>query len=301
MNKTLRKKFYKYRAISIILIVSIMIFSKNVFAAKGNPDNVTTTGQNLIYDDPAYIEKHNANLSKLEISGYSLTPEFNKNTTTYYITIPKEVTSLDVVCETETTKAKYVISGNTKLSATKENRITIKVTAQAKNTKTYTIVVSREAAKNLQLSSLSIADVKLSPEFSSDIYNYETEITTSEFKKLDISAITNSQNAEIEVIGNEPESFKYGDNIILIILKDSKEVTTYQIKVTFIEQTFTTITTDTTSGAIKGILGVASKVKDFLSHEDNQLAVLIGIAVLLFLLVIVFAIKISKNKKKREN
>ena len=90
-----------------------------------------------------------------------------------------------------------------------ENRITIKVTAQAKNTKTYTIVVSREAAKNLQLSSLSIADVKLSPEFSSDIYNYETEITTSEFKKLDISAITNSQNAEIEVIGNEPESFKY--------------------------------------------------------------------------------------------
>ena len=103
------------------------------------------------------------------------------------------------------------------------------------------------------------------------------------------------------MIGNEPESFKYGDNIILIILKDSKEVTTYQIKVTFIEQTFTTITTDTTSGAIKGILGVASKVKDFLSHEDNQLAVLIGIAVLLFLLVIVFAIKISKNKKKREN
>ena len=299
MNKSFRKKYFKYRAISIILIVSIMIFSKNVFAAKGNPDNVTTTGQNLIYDDPAYIEKHNANLSKLEISGYKLTPEFNKNTTMYYITIPKEVTSLDVVCETEAAKAKYVVSGNTKLSTTKENRITIKVTAQAKNTKTYTVVVSREAAKNLQLSSLSVTDVSLSPEFSPDIYNYEAEITTSEFKKLDISALTNSSSAEIEVIGNDPESFKYGDNIILIILKDSKEVTTYQIKINYIEQTFTTITTETTSGAIKWIMNVVDKIKEFLSHEDNQLAVLIGIAVLLFLLVIVFAIKISKNKKKR--
>lgn len=299
MNKTLRKKYYKYRAISIILIVSIMIFSKNVFAAKGNPNNVTMTGENLIYDDPVYIEKHNANLSKLEITGYKLTPDFNKNTTTYYITIPKEVKTLDVVCETDTEKAKYVVSGNTNLSTTKESRITVKVTAQAKNTKTYTIVVSREAAKDLQLSSLSITDVNLTPEFSPDIYNYETEITASEFKKLDISALTNSQNAEIEVIGNDPDTFKYGDNIILIILKDSKETTTYQIKVNFIEQTFTTITTETTSNAIKWIINVFDKVKEFLSHENNQLAVLIGIAVLLFLLVIVFAIKISKNKKKR--
>jgi len=299
MNKSFKRKYIKYRAISVILIVSIMIFSKSVFAAKGNPDDVTTTGQNLIYDDPAYIEKHNANLSKLEVSGYKLTPEFNKNTTMYYITIPKDVTSLDVACETETSKAKYVVSGNTKLSTTKENRITIKVTAQAKNTKTYTIVVSREASKNLQLNSLSVTNVNLSPEFSPDIYNYEAEVTTSEFKKLDISALTNSSTAEIEVIGNDPESFKYGDNIILVILKDSKEVTTYQIKINFIEQTFTTITTETTSGAVKWIMNAVDKIKEFLSHENNQLAVLIGIAVLLFLLIIVFAIKISKNKKKR--
>ena len=299
MDKNRSKKYFIYRAISIILIVSVMIFNKNVFAAKGNPNNVTTTGENLIYNDPAYIEKHNANLSKLEVSGYQLSPSFNKNTTTYYVSIPKTVTSLDIICEAEAQNAKYVVSGNTKLSTSKENKITIKVTAQAKNTKTYSIIVSRDATKTLQLSELSIENATLSPEFSSNTYNYETEITTNKLEKLNITAITNSSTAQIEIVGNDPENFKYGDNIISIILKGSSEVTTYQIKVNFIEQTFTTITTDTTSGAIKWVMNVVNNAKEFLSYENNQLAVLIGIAVLLFLLVIVFSIKISKNKKKR--
>ena len=299
MDKNMSKKYFIYRAISIILIVSVMIFNKNVFAAKGNPNNVTTTGENLIYNDPAYIEKHNANLSKLEISGYQLSPSFNKNTTTYYVSIPKTVTSLDIICEAEAPNAKYVVSGNTKLSTSKENKITIKVTAQAKNTKIYSIIVSRDATKTLQLSELSIENATLSPEFSSNTYNYETEITTNKLEKLNITAITNSSTAQIEIVGNDPENFKYGDNIISIILKGSSEVTTYQIKVNFIEQTFTTITTDTTSGAIKWVMNVVNNVKEFLSYENNQLAVLIGIAVLLFLLVIAFSIKISKNKKKR--
>ena len=299
MDKNMSKKYFIYRAISIILIVSVMIFNKNVFAAKGNPNNVTTTGENLIYNDPAYIEKHNANLSKLEVSGYQLSPSFNKNTTTYYVSIPKTVTSLDIICEAEAPNAKYVVSGNTKLSTSKENRITIKVTAQAKNTKTYSIIVSRDATKTLQLSELSIENATLSPEFSSNTYNYETEITTNKLEKLNITAITNSSTAQIEIVGNDPENFKYGDNIISIILKGSSEVTTYQIKVNFIEQTFTTITTDTTSGAIKWVMNVVNNAKEFLSYENNQLAVLIGIAVLLLLLVIVFSIKISKNKKKR--
>ena len=111
--------------------------------------------------------------------------------------------------------------------------------------------------------------------------------------------MTNSSSAEIEVVGNDPESFKYGDNIILVILRDSKEVTTYQLKVNFIEQTFTTITTETTSEAVKWLMNLGEKIREFMSYEDNQLAVLIGVAVLLFILVIVFAIKISKNKKKR--
>ena len=254
----------------------------------------------MIYNDPAYIEKHNANLSKLEVSGYQLSPSFNKNTTTYYVSIPKTVTSLDIICEAEAPNAKYVVSGNTKLSTSKENKITIKVTAQAKNTKTYSIIVSRDATKTLQLSELSIENATLSPEFSSNTYNYETEITTNKkLEKLNITAITNSSTAQIEIVGNDPENFKYGDNIISIILKGSSEVTTYQIKVNFIEQTFTTITTDTTSGAIKWVMNVVNNVKEFLSYENNQLAVLIGIAVLLFLLVIAFSIKISKNKKKR--
>ena len=299
MDKNMSKKYFIYRAISIILIVSVMIFNKNVFAAKGNPNNVTTTGENLIYNDPAYIEKHNANLSKLEVSGYQLSPSFNKNTTTYYVSIPKTVTSLDIICEAEAPNAKYVVSGNTKLSTSKENKITIKVTAQAKNTKIYSIIVSRDATKTLQLSELSIENATLSPEFSSNTYNYETEITTNKLEKLNITAITNSSTAQIEIVGNDPENFKYGDNIISIILKGSSEVTTYQIKVNFIEQTFTTITTDTTSGAIKWVMNVVNNVKEFLSYENNQLAVLIGIAVLLLLLVIVFSIKISKNKKKR--
>ena len=91
---------------------------------------------------------------------------------------------------------------------------------------------------------------------------------------------------------------KYGDNYITIVVKGSSETTTYQIKVSIIEQTFTTITEDTRNSIQKWFGSVYDKIKEFLTDENNKLSVLIGIAVLLFLLVIIFASKVIKRKKR---
>jgi hypothetical protein len=297
MNKN---KIFKLFTTIIISLLFVLTINNNVWAAKKSSSStpqVSTTGENLIYNDPVYIAKHNNNLGKLEIAGYELNPMFNKNTTTYYIQIDDDVESLDISCETEEEGATYTISGNAKLNKKTENKITIKVKSKVKTTKTYTINTSRKSKKNLKLSSLSIEGCELSPTFDGNKFFYSTEITTDKIQKLNINAETQSSSAEVEIVGNNDE-MKYGDNFITIIVKDSSETTTYQIKVSIIEQTFTTITEDTRNSIQKWFGKVYDKIKEFLSDENNKLSVLIGIAVLLFLLVIIFARKVIKRKKR---
>lgn len=300
MNR--KKKLFSIFIITFLFVTIVAnCFNNGSFAAKGNPNDVTTTGENLIYDDPKYIAERNNNLSKLEVVGYELNPTFNKNTTTYYLTIPNNITKLDVNCETEESTSTYKIVGNSKLSTSKESTITITVTSAKKTTKTYKIIVSREGDRKLKLSKLSIKDVTLSPEFDSDTFNYTAEVTTSELSKLDITAEANSGSAEIEIVGNEADEFQFGDNIISIILKGSNEVTTYQINVKFVKKNFTTITTDTTSGFVKWIINTWDDIKTFFSKQDNQIIVLSIIAIFLFILVIILGIKITGKKKGRKD
>ena len=63
--------------------------------------------------------KANKNLSELEVEGYEIFPEFNKNTINYYVIIPDGVTSLDINAEPEMEGAIVRISGNTKLTKKK--------------------------------------------------------------------------------------------------------------------------------------------------------------------------------------
>ena len=49
--------------------------------------------------------KNNNFLKSLTVTGYELTPEFNKNITTYYLVVPEDVKEVEVLAETEVEEA----------------------------------------------------------------------------------------------------------------------------------------------------------------------------------------------------
>ena len=80
----------------------------------------------------------NNNLSKLEIEGYNLNPEFNKDTLEYNLDLEYGTESINIITTTEDSKASVDGAGEIKLSQG-INSIKIVVTAENGSTKIYTI------------------------------------------------------------------------------------------------------------------------------------------------------------------
>lgn len=87
----------------------------------------------------------NANLKYLRVSSGTLSPSFSANTVSYSVTVPNDVTRLLIYCDTEDSNAKQSVQGSADLKVGQNTR-SVKVTAPAGNTKTYTINITRKAA-----------------------------------------------------------------------------------------------------------------------------------------------------------
>ena len=80
-------------------------------------------------------------LSSLSIDGYNLSPKFDKNTTTYTLSLPNNVNSINVSAKTNDSKAS--VSGTGKIGVKEGiNKIYLTVTAENGNRKTYTLKVT---------------------------------------------------------------------------------------------------------------------------------------------------------------
>ena len=253
------------KIVTIVALIIVLISSFNVVNAQSTSMEIVQKEQlatkDTATDSQEYKDKSNNDLSALSVSGYELSPEFNKNTTSYYVTVPTSVTSLDVLATAEKEKATIKITGNTKMTKT-DNTITITVTSENKLTKKYLIYVTKQDDNGLKLSSLEVEGCELLPAFTANTYYYEAKIAKSaESKKLNITAKSNSSSATVEVIGNNA-NFESGKELISIIVKLGDKVTTYQV---LVEDTLATIQTVTTTP--DGFLGVAltviEKTEDF--------------------------------------
>lgn len=87
-------------------------------------------------------KSNNANLSSLNIEGFSLTPEFNKDTTKYSVSVENDISSLNILANTEDSKAKCEVLGNNDF-AVGTNIVTVKVTAEDGKVKEYIIEVDK--------------------------------------------------------------------------------------------------------------------------------------------------------------
>ena len=217
-------------------------------------DSVTIVASQKEDNTDNNTKSSNANLKTLGISPkeYDFTG-FTKNTTEYTAkAIPSTVDSLKVTAIAAEKNAKVKITGNTNLEVG-TNTIKIVVTApDGKTTKTNSIRVTKLATEDdkpgnviddekevdLFLKSLSIDGLTLSPEFSSNVFTYETTINMDEndLNEVKVNAEANNSNAKIEITGNT--NLVEGENLINIIVKEegTSNQTVYQITVNKVSQ-----------------------------------------------------------------
>jgi len=159
---------------------------------------------------PPPTQSSDATLKSLSVSGYSLSPAFNKNTTNYTITVDPSIKGLDVTALVNDPKATVSITGNTGWDSS-TNNITIKVTAEDGTVKNYIVTVKRPGDTGSKSSNnfLKELNVKDSPiNFNKNTNSYSINVPY-EVDKLDLSAITDNAKAKVEIIGNK--DFKVGE------------------------------------------------------------------------------------------
>ena len=213
-------------------------------------------------------ESNNANLSNLGIKPNDFTG-FKPNKNTYNVTVPNDVTSIEVYAYKGDEGQSVSGTGKKNLNEG-ENTFEVKVVSEDRSkTNTYTIVVTREKSENseqenntvddanviddgqianeengegevsgLTLESLKIIgitdkdDVTIEPNISPEFSPNIYEYTTTvqfDVNSLKIEAKPTIENTSIEILGNE--NFQIGENIVTILLKnnDTGEQQTYQI------------------------------------------------------------------------
>ena len=287
------KKIYITIITLLIVILSSMgqVYGASITSTSSNTVNSAEATQDGELTDKEKKElekarKANKNLSELEVEGYEIFPEFNKNTINYYVIIPDGVTSLDINAEPEMEGAIVRISGNTKLTK-KENSINIRVTAIDGTSRTYTITASREPEVNLKLDTLQIEGVNLEPAFDESTYYYTSVLENTDLEKLNINATANDPNANVETIG--ANNIENGRNLVSIVISNDEETTVYQID----------LEVDKRGEKEKEADNIITRIRNIMKYATIGIFSLIGIIILAIIITII--VKACKKHKKNKH
>ena len=194
-----------------------------------NSATVSTTGCSKtinIVNPPS----NNNNLSNLSVSNGSI--NFNKNTTSYNVSVDSNITSIIVNATAEDSGAKISGTGNKSLSYG-NNEIKVTVTAANGDKKTYTINVTRKdnRSSNNNLKSLKINDGTLSPNFSKDTTNYKLNVPYS-VTDLDVKATSEDSNAKVSISGNNNLISEETKDVKITVTAENGSKKVYTISVT---------------------------------------------------------------------
>ena len=299
MQKKITKRVIeKMFAINVLLItlLSLCFFINSSYA---ETIQTAKTKSKVITKEEAENSKKILELKSLNIENYEFYPEFNSNTTTYYLEIPKTQKSLDINCETNVENANIKITGNKKLTHD-ENLIQISLSEDGYETRIYNIYALKRENDGPKLSSLSIENGEITPQFNPDRYYYNVKVNYSgDITPIVINALSDDNDTTIEIIGNNAENLVEGDNnIITILLKNSKKTTIYQINATI--QKNTIINLNDSNNKNNDIMNEVSVIINKISEicQENKLPLIIASGVVAFIIIIIVLIEIHKKKVK---
>ena len=243
----------------------------------------------------------NANLKNLVIDQEGLTPMFSSVVTNYSLTVPEKVTKLNITPTMEQAGAKYWITGDEDLQMGK-NIVTITVTAPDGTKKTYTIYVDRvqdTTKADASLKNLIIDGVELNPEFTPETLEYTLGQFDSSVEKLTILAYANSDNAKVEIQGNE--NFKDGENIIKIIVTAEDGTTTREYTLKFNRDAKVIKTEE--SNSYQNVYEEPTKWENFKHNvkENKLLLIVLAVTIIELMEILVLYKKLySKDKEEKQ-
>ena len=255
-------------------------------------------------------KSNNANLSNLGIKPNDF-KGFKASTTSYDVTVPNDTEKVTVYATAQDKKATVKGGNVTQKLKVGKNALNVVVTAEdGKTTKTYTINVTREEAKNdtnetttntteetstdkneetsseenteqSDLKNLTIKGLNLTPAFSPDIYEYKVDVT-GDVSSLDIETEGTNHNVSIDIVGNE--NLTEGENTITLLVynEETKQNSTYQIIV------------NKTSAEVAGI---NENLDAAVKKANTVRLILIGIVAFIIVCTIIFIIVKQRLKK----
>ena len=262
-----------------------------------SPDGSKTTTYIIKYTRSS--KESEENKSEARLSNLGIRPEeydfdgFKRDTTSYSVEVPNEVTEIEVYAEPVSSKAQVTGTGTVTLNEG-VNKVEVKVTAEDGTEMVYTIEITRtvsttegetETNEELGLASLIIKNFNLSPEFDTKTYEYTIGLREN-LSSLEIEAKANNSTATVEIIGNE--NLKDGENIITILVSnaETEEYATYQIIVN--------------KNAESETAGVVNWLEP--STWGLKEKIIIGVAIALVIVIIIaIIIKVKLSKKEDED
>ena len=193
------------------------------------------------------MKSRNNYLSSLKVSDGTLSPEFNRDITSYTINFDDENTikNLDKIKITATAddKTAKVTGTGEKALVEGENTFKINVKSESGSTRTYVIKVTKPATikeSDLRLSSLKVqtvdnegnsADAELDKAFDKETLEYSMNVE-SNISGLNVTAIPATTDIDVSVSGNENLHDGMNEVVITLTSKEDQTVqTTYKITV----------------------------------------------------------------------
>ena len=167
------------------------------------------------------LPSNNNNLARLEVEGYSITPEFKPNITVYNLDVENNINSINIIAEASDSTATIEGDGMHTVSVG-ENYFTVEVKSQSGNIKTYTIIVNKTGSSNTDVTNLEVLNGIMTPTFDNegnDIYNVEVEYSE---ESLDLNIVLASEKSTYEVVGN---NLQVGSNIVKVLVHAENNTT----------------------------------------------------------------------------
>ena len=189
------------------------------------PDNETTKEYILNAHKAA---SNNNNLESLEVEGYILIPVFHKGVTFYVVDVPNNVNSIMIKAKAEDKSA--IISGTgLHTISTGENYFDVEVTSEIGTTKTYSILVTRDASDNNYLASLNVSEGYLDKTFDKLVNDYQV-VVPNEIEEIEIYGT--KEDAGASVTGFGAYKLKVGNNNLeIIVTSESGKTNIYNVNV----------------------------------------------------------------------
>ena len=172
----------------------------------------------------------NADLSNLGVTGYTISPSFDKDTLTYNVTVPSDVDKATITAELADDRGSLTGDGEQNLTYG-ENSFPVVVTAEdGTTTKTYTVNITRTKKDIATLTTLLVDDVEV-PGFREDKYEYDLGDVASDKTTIKIDATTTDDDATID--GTGTKNLQVGENTfdVVITAQNGTTTKTYTIKV----------------------------------------------------------------------